>query len=181
MSPAANAANDTSHSHAGPLNAAANASDKPPTTISALCQCDQCTTPSLVLGGINRQTDALPVPSLPARSLKVLEDLVRARPLTRLHNEVDVAALVAVQRMIGDARGIDAECSQLVAPRHRCVLILERADGLPSLKPRIADGNRRVLRGTAQRVETSHRVRSVRPTPTRAPRVPWRSSPSQHR
>jgi hypothetical protein len=102
--------------------------------------------------------------SLRQRSLEVLEDLVRARPLARLDNEVDVAVSVPIQGMISDTRRVDAERPQLVPPGHRGDLIFEGADGLPSVKPRIADGNRRILRGPAQ-AANGRMERAARPAP----------------
>jgi hypothetical protein len=83
------------------------------------------------------------------RSVEALENLIRARPLAWRYDEVDIAAPMPIQRMIGGARCVDPERSQLIAPCHGGALILERADGLPPLKARIADRDRRLL-GTTQ-------------------------------
>src|SRR2546430_2963455 len=92
---------------------------------------------------------------LPRRS-QVLDDLVRARPLVRRNDEVDIATAAAIQRMIGDARRVYAELQQLIAPRHRGGLILERADRLPSVKPRIADGHRRIFGDPTEEAKATH-------------------------
>jgi hypothetical protein len=58
--------------------------------------------------------------------------------------------------MIGDARRVNPERSQLVAPGHGGSPILERTDGLPPVKPRIADRHRRLFGGATQEAKTSH-------------------------
>jgi hypothetical protein len=58
--------------------------------------------------------------------------------------------------MVGDARRVYAELQQLIAPRHRGGLILERADRLPSVKPRIADGHRRIFGDPTEEAKATH-------------------------
>ena len=68
-----------------------------------------------------------------------LEDLVRARPLARSDDEVDVAAAEPVQRVVGHTRSGDVESAQLVTPCERGVAVLEGADRLPSVETRVVD------------------------------------------
>src|SRR5690349_1364111 len=82
-------------------------------------------------------------------SVEVLDDLVRARPLLRRDDEVDIAAAEPVERVIGGASCLDAHPAQLVAPRQRGRLLLEGADGLPVLKAGVCYRHRRVPRGAA--------------------------------
>src|ERR1700683_5157123 len=98
-------------------------------------------------------------------SVEVLENLVRARPLAGGDDEVDVATSAPIERMVGDAPGIDAERSQLVAPGHGGALILERADGLPAVEARVADRHWRFLGQTPERAWETHPSEG---TPTRA-------------
>jgi hypothetical protein len=93
----------------------------------------------------------------PARkSLEIFENLVRARPLARRDDNVDIALSAAIHGVIGDARRVYPKRSQLVAPGHGGALILERTDGLPPVKPRIANRYWRVLGGTTQEAQTTH-------------------------
>jgi hypothetical protein len=90
------------------------------------------------------------------KSLEIFENLVRARPLARWDDNVDIAVSASIQRMIGDARRGYPERSQLVTPGDGGVSILERTDGLPSVEARIANRNRRVFGGTTQEAKTTH-------------------------
>jgi len=55
------------------------------------------------------------------------------------YHEVDVTAPKPVERMIGGALRVEADVSQLVAPRERRCLILESADRLPVLEASVPD------------------------------------------
>lgn len=87
---------------------------------------------------------------------KVLEDLVRTRPLRGRNDNVDIAMSAAIKRMISDTRRVHTERSQLVAPGHGCALILKRANRLPPVKPRIPNRHRRFFGGTTQEAKTTH-------------------------
>jgi hypothetical protein len=100
--------------------------------------------------------------ALPRRQAVIgLENLVRSRPLARRNDNVDITVSATIHGMIGDARRVNPERSQLVAPGHGGSLILERTDGLPPVKPRIADRQRRPFGGTA-RSENLACARSLR-------------------
>src|SRR5438067_10326088 len=58
--------------------------------------------------------------------------------------------------MIRDARRVYSEPPQLIAPGHRGALIVERTDGLPSVKPGIANGHRRIFGHTTQEAKATH-------------------------
>ena len=89
-------------------------------------------------------------------SIEVLENLVRRGALVGRDDKIDVAAPTPIQWMIGNACRVDPERSQLVAPRHRSALIVEGADGLPPLKPRIVDRHRRVFGRTTKSSREPH-------------------------
>src|SRR5436309_15809411 len=63
--------------------------------------------------------------------------------------------------MIGSTLGVDAHCTQLVAPRDGGLLILERADRLPVLDARVADEDRRFPRGAALAMPAQRHPRSL--------------------
>jgi hypothetical protein len=58
--------------------------------------------------------------------------------------------------MIGYTGRVHPKRSELVTPRYGGVLILERTDRLPAVKPRIANRHRRVLGATTEEAKTSH-------------------------
>jgi hypothetical protein len=72
-------------------------------------------------------------------SIDVLDDFVRARPLVGWNHEVDVPASEAIERIVGRAYRLDTEFPQLISPRQRGLSIIEDADRLPAVEPRIAD------------------------------------------
>src|SRR5579863_3434037 len=76
------------------------------------------------------------------RSVEVLDDLVRARPLTGRNGEPDLAVTVGVERMVGDAGRLDSEVSKLVSPGHGGVAVAELGDRLPVLEARVRDRHR---------------------------------------
>ncbi|MGZ6779907.1 MAG: hypothetical protein ACXVGO_13020, partial [Mycobacterium sp.] len=116
---------------AGPANASPAA---PSASTPTLLAC-----PSQLLS-IERCDDRLNPPCLPeALIVEVLDDLVRTGPLLRRDDEVDVTTSEPIQRMIGDATGINIHLPEPVAPCHGRCLLLERADCLPALNARIAD------------------------------------------
>ena len=84
--------------------------------------------------------------------VEVLEDLGGVRPLLGRNDEIDVASAEAIERVVCHARGVDAELAEPVAPRQGSRLVLECADRLPAVQPRIADGDRRIFhpRGPAE-------------------------------
>lgn len=79
-----------------------------------------------------------------ASVVEVLDDLGGTRPLVRRDDEVDVASPEAIRRVIGDTARVEAHVTKLIPPGQGSALLLERADGLPAVEPRVADRNRRV-------------------------------------
>src|SRR5664280_619643 len=100
--------------------------------------------------------DAPPTMRDVGKRSQVLENLVRTRPLARRDDDVDVAVSATIQSMIGDARRVYPERSQLIAPGDGGTLIFKRADGLPPVKPRIANRHRRVFGRTTEEAKTTH-------------------------
>jgi hypothetical protein len=100
--------------------------------------------------------DSLVIPCDVGKRSQVLENLVRTRPLASRDDDVDVAVSATIQSMIGDARRVYPERSQLIAPGDGGTLIFKRADGLPPVKPGIANRHRRVFGRTAQETKTTH-------------------------
>ena len=78
-------------------------------------------------------------------SVEVFDDLVGSRPLLRRDDQVDIAPPEPVERAIRDATRIQTHRSELIAPRQRRLLVLERSDRLPALEARIADRHGRFL------------------------------------
>jgi hypothetical protein len=109
------------------------------------------------------------------RSVEVLENLVRARPLAGSNDEVDVATPMPIQQVISDTLRVDPDCAQLVEPRHRCAVILEGADRLPTIKARVVDRDRRLLGQTAEQAKSMHRDERT-PRPVGHPRSRERSA-----
>ena len=93
--------------------------------------------------------------ALRALVVEVLDDLAGPRPLVRRDNEVDVASAEPVERVIGDAAGVEAHMTELIPPGEGSVLLLERAHRLPALEARIADGNR-LFPGTPSEARDMH-------------------------
>ena len=111
-----------------------------------------------------RSVNALDRGLAPTASLvEVLDDLTSARPLLGRYDEVDVASAEAIERVVCRARGVDAELTEPVAPGQGARLILERADRLPAVQARIANGHRWVVRPTGLAETAPGHPRSVGP------------------
>jgi hypothetical protein len=65
--------------------------------------------------------------------VEVLDDLIRTGPLLGRHDEINITTPEPIQRLIGDAAGINIQLSEPVAPCHGRRLILERTDCFPGL------------------------------------------------
>ena len=59
--------------------------------------------------------------------VEVLDDLVGTRPLLWRDDEIDVTTTEAIQRPVGDAKGIKTQLTEAIAPRHGGCPLLERA------------------------------------------------------
>ena len=81
----------------------------------------------------------------PRASVEVFDDLVGSRPLLRRNDQVDIAPPEPIERAIRDATRIQTHRSELIAPRQRRLLVLERSDRLPAVEARIADRHGRFL------------------------------------
>ena len=68
-----------------------------------------------------------------AASVEVFDDLVRARPLARRDDEVDVPAPETVERVVGSTCGVETHLPQPVSPGERRRLLLEACRRSPSL------------------------------------------------